>query len=72
MPPVEGIWLDENKVAVWENPVIIYTYIKPESFFEKLPELREFLHRLGKETNQGEIAFDFNNRFYRITEFDQG
>ncbi|MFY9226903.1 MAG: hypothetical protein WAQ98_29785 [Blastocatellia bacterium] len=70
MPPVEGIWLDENKVAVWENPVIIYTYVNVEKFVEKLPELRKFLHSLGRETNQGEIVFEFDGQFFRIVEYD--
>jgi hypothetical protein len=35
-----------------------------------LPRLREFLHRMGRETNQGEIAFEFDGRFYRIRTFD--
>jgi hypothetical protein len=31
-----------------------------------------FLHRMGRETNQGEIAFEFDGRFYRIRNFDAG
>jgi len=26
---------------------------------------------MGRETNQGEVAFEFDGWFYRITEFDQ-
>ncbi|WP_367870484.1 hypothetical protein [Luteolibacter sp. Populi] len=71
-PPVEGGWLDENKgVIVWENPVLMYTFIKPDKFREMLPELREFLHRLGSQTNQGEVAFEFDGRFYRINNFEE-
>lgn len=33
-------------------------------------EAIEFLHRMRRETNQGEIAFEFNGRFYRIRNFD--
>lgn len=50
--------------------MLVYTYIKPDKFLKGLPELREFPHRLGRETNQGEIAVEFDGRFYRITEFD--
>jgi len=28
------------------------------------------LHRLGRETQQGEVAVEFDGRFYRITSFD--
>lgn len=71
MPPVEGGWLNDQKEIIWENPVIVYSYIKPDKFIEQLPMLREFLHRMGRETRQGEIAFEFDGDFYRIRQFDQ-
>jgi hypothetical protein len=56
--------------VIWEAPVLVYTYIKPEPFVRGLARLREFLHRLGRETNQGEVGVEFDGNFYRITEFD--
>jgi hypothetical protein len=50
--------------------VVIYSHVRPESFLQNLPRLREFLHRMGRETNQGEVAFEFDGRFYRIRTFD--
>lgn len=70
MPPVEGGWLDDSGVIIWEKPVLIYTFIEPARFRKSLPELRAFLHMLGRETRQGEVAFEFDGRFYRITKFD--
>lgn len=71
MPPVEGGWFDqENDVIIWEKPVLVYTYIKPQLFLKHLNALRQFLHRLGSETNQGEIALEFDGKFYRITQYD--
>jgi hypothetical protein len=70
MPPVEGVWLDEQGQFVWESPVIVYTHVKAEEFVANLPQLREFLHRLGRTSNQGEVAFEFDGRFYRIRHFD--
>lgn len=52
------------------NPVIVYSFIRPEQFLSSFPRVREFLHRMGRETNQGEIAFEFDGRFYRIRSFD--
>lgn len=73
MPPAEGGWFDEaNDRIIWERPVVVYTYIKPEPFLERLPQLRSFLHRLGRDTNQGEVAVEFDGIFYRITTFDSG
>lgn len=70
MPPVEGGWVNESGKIVWEHPVLAYTFIRPASFRKLLPELREFLHRLGRETRQGEVALEFDGRFYRIRQFD--
>jgi hypothetical protein len=70
MPPVEGGWRSDEGPIVWENPVIVYSFIRGEEFAQSLPRLREFLHRMGRETNQGEVAFEFDGRFYRIRNFD--
>jgi hypothetical protein len=71
MPACEGGWLNEaTGKVIWEAPVVVYTYIKPEPFLNGLLKFRSFLHRLGRETNQGEIAFEFDGSFYRITAFD--
>ena len=72
MPPVEGVWLNSEKGEfVWENPVIVYNYIKPDEFVKRLPQLKAFLHRMGRETRQGEIVFEFDGQFYRIRAFDR-
>lgn len=70
MPPVEGGWLSDEGEVIWENPVIVYSFIRPDEFLTNLVRIREFLHRMGRETNQGEIACEFDGRFYRIREFD--
>jgi hypothetical protein len=71
MPPCEGVWLNEEGNVIGEHPVLVYSYIVPEVFLQNLPRIREFLHRMGRETNQGEVAFEFDGRFYRIRNFDQ-
>ena len=70
MPPVEGGWMDDEDEIIWENPVVVYSFIRIESFLANLPRVREFLHRMGRETEQGEVAFEFADRFYRIRTFD--
>lgn len=70
LPPSEGGWLSGSGAIVWEKPVLIYTFIKPDAFRRSIPKLRDFLHRLGRDTNQGEVAFEFDGRFYRVIEFD--
>ncbi|MBI5518310.1 MAG: hypothetical protein HY909_31355 [Deltaproteobacteria bacterium] len=73
MPPCEGGWWNEGtRTLVWEAPVVVYTYIKPDAFVRELPRLRALLHRLGRETNQGEVGVEFDGRFYRINTFESG
>ena len=48
---------------------MVFTYVKPEIFVDKLPALRDFVHRLGRETEQGEVVVEFDRQFFRIREF---
>jgi hypothetical protein len=43
--------------------------VKPDAFVSKLPALRDFVHRLGRETAQGEVVVEFDHQFFRIREF---
>ena len=70
MPPVEGGWVDDSGKIIWGHPALLYTFIRPIPFRQLLSQLREFLHRLGRETRQGEVAFEFDGSFYRIRAFD--
>jgi hypothetical protein len=70
LPPVEGGWYDDGSGRiVWERPVILYTHVKPDVFVDKLSALREFVHRLGRETSQGEVVVEFDRQLFRIREF---
>lgn len=70
MPPVDGGWVNRNGEIIWEKPVLVYTHIVPSKFTKAMPALRKFLHTMGRETRQGEVAFELDNRFYRIHKFD--
>ena len=70
MPAVEGAWKNDEGQTIWEHPIVVYSFIKPEVFLSHLKDVREFLHRMGRETNQGEVAFDFEDCFYLIGTFD--
>jgi hypothetical protein len=64
MPAVDGGWLNsETGKIIWEKPIIVYSYVLPDMFEEKLPELRKFLHKMGRITNQGEIGVEFSGVF---------
>lgn len=69
-PPADGTWASETGKIIWEQTRIIYCFIVPERFQEKATDLREFLHRFGRETNQGEVVVEFDGRFYRVVDFE--
>lgn len=52
------------------NHYFMQVHHYPQTILHVLPRLREFLHRMGRETNQGEIAVDFDGRFHTIQTFD--
>jgi len=69
-PAVEGGWLSPIGRLIIDRPTIIYSYLLSD-FSTHLPALRKFLHDLGRETRQGEVAFALDGVFYRITQFDR-
>ena len=72
MPPADGTWFNsESNEIILEKNTIMYTYIDPDSFEENADILREFLHSFGRETNQGEVVFEFDGKFYRIRKYDR-
>ena len=72
-PQSRGVWRDdERSILVYEEPTIVNCYVDPNIVNDRnVAELREFLHRMGRETEQGEIGFVFDEKFYRITDFDK-
>ncbi len=69
-PPVDGTWEKPDGSVLWENTRIIYTFIDPDRLAANLTRLREFLHRFGRDTNQGEVKFEFDGWLWTIASFD--
>ena len=69
-PPVDGTWRKPDGGDLWEQTRIIYTYIDPDKLAASMPRLRAFLHRFGRETNQGEVVFEFDGWFWSIDKYD--
>ena len=67
MPPVRGAWLnpDSGKLVI-EEPVLVYSYIDPDRFEARVSELVDLVHRMGRETRQGEMAIEFDGVLYLI------
>ena len=70
MPPVTGAWRNpETGQVVIEEPVVVYSYVRPAPFVARLPDLAAFVRRMGRETNQGAVALEFDGNFFTVEDF---
>lgn len=69
-PPADGSWVKDNGEVLWEQTRVVYCYVYPDKLVENASFLREFLHRFGQKTNQGEVVVEFDGRFWRIRKYD--
>ncbi len=42
MPPAEGGWLHPDGTVIWENPVLVYCYVRPDELRAAMVGLRQF------------------------------
>ena len=67
MPPIRGAWVnEETENLVVEEPVLVYTFIEPDEFAERMKEVVSLVREIGTETGQGQMAIEFNQTFYLI------
>ena len=67
--PVTRAWRNpQTGQVVIKEPVVIYAYVRPAPFVARLPELVAFVRRMGRETNQGAIALEFDGNFFTVEE----
>lgn len=71
LPPADGTWEKDNGDIIWEKTRLLYCFVDADRFEANITSLRRFLHRLGRETNQGEVVLEFDGRFYRIKTYDE-
>jgi hypothetical protein len=69
-PPVDGTWRRPDGTDLWEQTRIVYTYVDPDRLGTNLQRIRAFLHRFGRETNQGQVVFEFDGWFWSIDKYD--
>ena len=71
--PGFGGWLDDEQGMKVKQETIsmVVSFMVDEEWNENnILELRKFLHRMGRETDQGEIGILINGVFWRIRRFD--
>jgi len=70
MPPVTGARRNpQTGQVVIEEPVVGYAYVRPAPFVARLPDLAAIVSRMGRETNQGTIALEFDGNFATVEDF---
>lgn len=73
-PRARGVWRDDERGGELrhEEPTIVTCYAEPAALtVTAKSRLRAFLHRLGRETNQGEVGVIIGDKYYGITAFDR-
>jgi len=73
-PRARGVWRDDERGGelVFEQPTIVLCYANPDVITaQALAQLRAFLHRVGRETRQGEVGIVIGNEYHGITDFDE-
>jgi hypothetical protein len=58
---------------VFDEPVMVTSYVDPALLESEVivRQLRAFLHRMGREANQGEVGVVIDQDYLPITEFDE-
>jgi len=68
MAPAEGAWFNaDTKQVIRERVHLVHSYGKPD--LAKFKPIAEFLHRMGRETKQGEVGIVVDGIFHRIIKF---
>ena len=74
-PRGRGVWRDDDAEGklLEEQTVMIVSYVDPKLLTSAtLRSLREFLHRFGRETHQGEVGVVIDSKYYGISNYDAG
>ena len=67
-PRGEGVWRDDAQGGklLFDEPVVIQCYTSEEAIEGHLVELKEFLHRMGREARQGAIGLVIDREYLEI------
>ncbi|ETX05417.1 hypothetical protein [Candidatus Entotheonella palauensis] len=68
-PQGQGVWKDDAQGGrlVFDEPVVINCYTSEERLETEASELRQFLIRMGEQTNQGAVGLVIDRDYLEIT-----
>ena len=67
-PQGKGVWRDDAQSGrlLFDEPVVIQCYTSEEAIEREAPALREFLHRMGRESRQGAVGLVVDRDYLEI------
>lgn len=74
-PPGLGVWRDDENDGklVFDETILITSYVSQTNLNqESIKQLRFFLHRYGRESNQGEVGLVVDGNYIGIVDYDKG
>lgn len=75
-PPGRGVWRDDERGGelVYDDTQMVTSYVPSGSFDdeETVKKLKEFLCRMGRDANQGEIGIVIDGTYFGIVDYEEG
>lgn len=75
-PPGRGVWRDDERGGelVYDDTQMVTSYVPSGAFDdeETVKRLKEFLFRMGREANQGEIGIVIDGTYFGIVDYEEG
>ncbi len=75
-PPGRGVWRNDERGGelVYDDTQMVTSYVASGAFDddETVKRLREFLYRMGREANQGEIGIVIDGTYFGIVDYEEG
>lgn len=75
-PPGRGVWRDDERGGelVYDDTRMVTSYVADGAFGDEdvVKRLKEFLSRMGREANQGEIGIVIDGTYYGIVDYEEG
>jgi hypothetical protein len=67
-PKARGVWRDDSQGGelILDEPVIIQCYTSETTIRQRTSELKDFLNRMGRETNQGAVGLVIDGDYLEI------
>jgi hypothetical protein len=67
-PQGKGVWRDDAQGGklLFDEPVVIQCYTSEQALEQQAPALRDFLHRMGRESRQGAVGLVIDRDYLEI------